>query len=136
MQARPLRQLFILSRVNYQDFHSHIFRHVLLHSFCRYKANLASLQRLVLFQFENDVTVVPKESAHFGFFDGDRVVPLHQSALYLDDRLGLKQLDEGGRLVFEHAPGFHMQFTLEWFGEHVGLPYLAVQRAEAGWPKG
>lgn len=34
-----------------------------------YATNLASLQRLVLFQFEDDVVVVPKESSWFGVLD-------------------------------------------------------------------
>ncbi len=34
-----------------------------------YATNLASLQRLVLFQFEQDIVVVPKESSWFGVVD-------------------------------------------------------------------
>lgn len=39
-----------------------------------YAEALRSLQRLVLFQFENDITVVPRQSAHFGFYNGSIVV--------------------------------------------------------------
>jgi palmitoyl-protein thioesterase len=92
-----------------------------------YKNNLSSLQRLVLFMFDNDITVVPKESAHFGFFDGEKLVPLIENKIYTEDRLGLKALDESGRLVIAHAPGFHMQFSLEWFFENVVEPYLLVE---------
>jgi palmitoyl-protein thioesterase len=92
-----------------------------------YKTNLASLQRLVLFMFDNDITVVPKESSHFAFFDGQKLVPLVESELYIEDRLGLKQLDESGRLVLAHAPGFHMQFSLNWFFINVVKPYLLVE---------
>lgn len=38
------------------------------------RTNLADLQRLVLYQFEDDVTVVPRESSQFGFFDGEKLV--------------------------------------------------------------
>lgn len=41
----------------------------LLNKTARYAANLASLQRLVLFQFQEDVVVVPKESSWFGVLD-------------------------------------------------------------------
>lgn len=95
----------------------------------QYKDNLVSLRRLVLFMFDNDVTVVPKESAHFAFFDGSRLVPLNESVLYTEDRLGLQKLDKQGKLVFGHAPGFHMQFSLEWFWEHVVEKYLLVEVA-------
>lgn len=96
-----------------------------------YKDNLASLQRLVLFMFDNDITVVPKESSHFAFFNGQKLIPLAESELYIEDRLALKQLDEYGRLVLAHAPGFHMQFSLEWFFTNVVKPYLLVEAAEA-----
>jgi palmitoyl-protein thioesterase len=86
----------------------------------------------VLFAFENDVTVVPKQSAWFGFYDGWRLVPLRESPLYLEDRIGLRELDEGGRLLLESAPGFHMQFTLDWFGRHVVEPYLKVPAGHSG----
>ena len=96
-----------------------------------YKNNLASLERLVLFMFDNDITVVPKESAHFSFFNGERLVPLTESSLYLEDRIGLKTLDESGRLILAHAPGFHMQFSLDWFFINVVKPFLLVEADQA-----
>ena len=97
--------------------------------YLRYKENLVSLKRLVLFIFDNDITVVPKESAHFGYFDGEKLVPLNESDLFDDDdRLGLRAMNENGQLVFDHCPGFHMQFTLEWFWERVVERYLLVER--------
>jgi len=94
----------------------------------QYKKNLVSLSKLVLFQFDDDVTVVPKESAHFGFFDGTRLTPLNESELWREDRLGLRALADKGGLVLEHVPGEHMSFSLDWFGQHVLWPYLAVER--------
>jgi palmitoyl-protein thioesterase len=91
-----------------------------------YADNLAALQRLVLFRFEEDTTVVPRDSAWFSFWDGaETVVPLKDQPLYQEDWLGLKRLDEAGGLVFESAPGEHMQFTLKWFEEKVVDVYLA-----------
>lgn len=100
----------------------------------RSRENLASLRRLVLFQFDGDETVVPRESAHFGFYDGAarRLVPLRESPLYAGDRIGLRELDESGRLVLAHAPGAHMQFTIRWLAEHVVRPYLMVPAEEGG----
>lgn len=48
-----------------------------------YRTNLVSLQRLVLFVFDNDVTVVPKESAHFGFYDGQRLLSMQARKAFL-----------------------------------------------------
>lgn len=39
-----------------------------------YRANLLALDRLVLFRFEDDWTVVPRASEWFGFFDGNKLV--------------------------------------------------------------
>ncbi|PSC70395.1 palmitoyl-thioesterase 1 [Micractinium conductrix] len=92
----------------------------------RYAANLASLQRLVLFQFEEDDMVVPKESSHFGFFNGTTLLRLQNTPLYQQDWIGLRSLDEAGHLALLHAPGRHMQFSLQWFVQNVVHPYLAV----------
>lgn len=48
----------------------------------QYRANLKSLQKLVLFRFEDDVTVVPRDSAWFGFFDGKQLLQMEQTQLY------------------------------------------------------
>jgi palmitoyl-protein thioesterase len=70
--------------------------------------------------------VVPKESAHFGFYNGSRLLALREQPMYTEDWLGLRALDEGGRLLLLHAPGPHMQFSLAWFTQEVLLPFLAV----------
>eukprot|EP01124_Arcella_intermedia_P031595 TRINITY_DN7179_c0_g1_i1.p1 TRINITY_DN7179_c0_g1~~TRINITY_DN7179_c0_g1_i1.p1 ORF type:complete len:297 (-),score=46.37 TRINITY_DN7179_c0_g1_i1:63-866(-) len=93
-----------------------------------YKENLLKLKNLVLIQFEDDTVVVPKESSWFGFYADDSesvLVPMNQTRLYLEDRIGLRTLDATGRLKFDATPGEHMQFKLSWFNEHVILPYLA-----------
>lgn len=89
-----------------------------------YATNLASLERLVLFRFANDGTVVPRDSAWFSVWDGETVVPLRQQPLYTEDWLGLRALDERGALLLLEAPGVHMQFTLQWFTENVIDKYL------------
>lgn len=53
---------------------------------------------------------------------------MEDTELYQEDILGLRALQEGGRLVRESAPGFHMQFKLRWFGEVVVKRYVAVKR--------
>ncbi|EFJ40725.1 hypothetical protein VOLCADRAFT_84379 [Volvox carteri f. nagariensis] len=89
-----------------------------------YGNNLASLERLVLYRFSDDDTVVPRDSAWFSFFDGQRLVPLYDQPLYKEDWIGLRSLDERGQLVLEEAPGAHMQFTLQWFADNVIRKYL------------
>ena len=47
-----------------------------------YAENLASLKRLVLFRFKDDVTVVPRDSAWFGFYNGSVLLTMQQTQLY------------------------------------------------------
>lgn len=96
-----------------------------------YRDNLASLQRLVLYQFEQDDMVVPKESSHFGWFNGSQLLGLREQDIYIQDWIGLRQLDESGRLLLLHAPGRHMQFELDWFVQEVVHKHLAVPAAGA-----
>ncbi len=56
--------------------------------------------------------VEPTDSEHFGFYapgSETEVVPLRESAIYLEDRIGLRTLDEDGRLVFMDVEGNHLQ---------------------------
>lgn len=101
----------------------------------QYAANLASLERLVLYRFAKDDTVVPRDSAWFSFFDGGQVVPLRQQPLYTEDWIGLKALDEAGRLQMEDVDGVHMQFSLDWFDDNVIQQYL-LPAPSAGRPQG
>ena len=53
-----------------------------------YRASLASLRRLVLFRFADDVTVVPRDSAWFGFYNGSRLLTMEETQLYQVAGLG------------------------------------------------
>jgi palmitoyl-protein thioesterase len=75
----------------------------------QYAANVRALGRLVLYRFDRDSTVVPRDSSWFSFFDGAALVPLRDQPLYKDDYIGLRALDERGGLFLESAPGEHMQ---------------------------
>ncbi|KAG5646272.1 hypothetical protein DXG03_003868 [Asterophora parasitica] len=97
-----------------------------------YAKNLATLNQLVLVLFTEDKTVVPKESAWFGseappsefrFIDqaseaptyADKVlIPMRMQPLYREDWIGLRTLDERGRVVFDACVGEHMQMNDCW----------------------
>jgi palmitoyl-protein thioesterase len=56
-------------------------------------------------------TVSPAQSAHFWTYaPGNKtvLVPLEEQGIYTQDRIGLRKLDEDGRLFLEHCPGEHM----------------------------
>ncbi|KAH9017304.1 Alpha/Beta hydrolase protein [Lactarius pseudohatsudake] len=87
-----------------------------------YAARLARLDALVLVLFERDITVIPKESAWFGSYtppsdlrDGDEetLVSMREQPLYTEDWIGLRTLDERGRVVFASCDSEHMHLTAE-----------------------
>jgi len=77
-----------------------------------YKENLQNLERLVMFMFKDDQTVVPKESAWWAEVNktSGEVTRLQERDIYKQDWLGLKKLGEDGRLEFQEIPGKHMRF--------------------------
>ncbi|PGH23090.1 hypothetical protein AJ80_02864 [Polytolypa hystricis UAMH7299] len=78
-----------------------------------YKHNLMKLNKFAMYVFEDDVTVVPKESGFFGEknMTTGHVTPLKERTLYKEDWLGLQALDNQGKLDFRTVPGEHMQVS-------------------------
>ena len=78
-----------------------------------YKANLQKLGRFITFMFADDKTVVPKESAFFSEVNttSEEVTKLQERAIYQEDWIGLRFLDEEKRLEFRIAEGGHMQLS-------------------------
>ena len=74
-----------------------------------YKARISALNHFGLWMWDQDRTVVPRQSEWFGRWDSDRNdQPLMQQDLYKEDWLGLKTLYESDRLHFYSGPGAHM----------------------------
>ena len=48
----------------------------------QYKKNMQSLDKLVLFRFTEDLLVVPRDSAWFGYFNGSTLQPMEDTQLY------------------------------------------------------
>lgn len=48
----------------------------------QYKDNMLSLEQLVLVRFSDDVLVVPRDSAWFGYWDGQRLQSMNETDLY------------------------------------------------------
>lgn len=82
-----------------------------------YKKNLAKLVNFVMYMFEDDTTVIPKETAWFEEVNGTEITPLRARPIYSEDWLGLRELDRKGGLKFKLAPGDHMQLSEELLNE-------------------
>ncbi|KAL7309456.1 hypothetical protein PS15m_011537 [Mucor circinelloides] len=90
-----------------------------------YKQNLRSLDKFVMIRFSEDVMIKPGYTAWFWLHDKDRqLVPLQNQTLYTEDWLGLKYLNDHGRLEFLVCPGQHMQISDDYLDKQVIQPYL------------
>ncbi|XP_011697667.1 PREDICTED: palmitoyl-protein thioesterase 1 [Wasmannia auropunctata] len=92
-----------------------------------YKDNLQKLRALVLVKFENDTMVEPVETEWFGFYkpgQAEEVQKLQQSELYQQDWLGLRAMEDAGKVYYHSLPGDHLQFTADWFIENIIKKYL------------
>ncbi|XP_076055854.1 palmitoyl-protein thioesterase 1 isoform X6 [Oratosquilla oratoria] len=92
-----------------------------------YIDNLNALNNFVMVKFLRDTMVVPIESEWFGFYapgqDKD-VLPLQETELYLQDRLGLKTMEEAGKLHFLDYDNGHLRFSDAWFLSEIVDKYL------------
>ena len=85
------------------------------------QAAILALRRVILYAFEDDRVVVPRESSWFGFIQGgNRTVSLWEQP---GDALGLKELSATGRLMLVTIPGGHLDFNASWLGREV-VPLL------------
>lgn len=92
-----------------------------------YVDNLNRLQNLVMVQFAGDTIVTPRESETFGFYAPGQIaqiLPMNETDLYREDRIGLKRMDESGRVAVYVVPGNHLQLDLEWFTHVLIAKYL------------
>ncbi|KAI5274836.1 palmitoyl-protein thioesterase 1 precursor [Aureobasidium subglaciale] len=78
-----------------------------------YKQRLARLDKFAMYVFEEDKTVIPKESGWFAHVNltSLEVTGLRERDIYKHDWIGLKELDKKGALVFRNASGGHMDLS-------------------------
>ncbi|OVA01193.1 Palmitoyl protein thioesterase [Macleaya cordata] len=94
-----------------------------------YKERFTSLENLVLIMFEHDTILIPKETAWFGYYpDGafDPVLPPQQTTLYIEDWIGLKTLDDAGKVKYISVPGNHLDISQSDMRKYIA-PYLEDQ---------
>ncbi|XP_021193288.2 palmitoyl-protein thioesterase 1 [Helicoverpa armigera] len=92
-----------------------------------YIQNLNNLDHLVLVKFDNDTIVQPRETEWFGYYEpgqSKKLLPLRETKLYTEDRLGLKKMDKEGKLILLSTVGDHLRFSDTWFIDNILKPYL------------
>lgn len=89
-----------------------------------YKQRILDIEKIVLVMFDQDTMIIPKETAHFQFFDESKhVVDFEKTDVYINDDLGLKQMKTEERIVFLTLPGDHLEFS-ESDLDNIAIPYL------------
>ncbi|XP_075073488.1 uncharacterized protein LOC107781763 isoform X2 [Nicotiana tabacum] len=97
-----------------------------IHGNSTFKKRFASLENLVLIMFEKDQILVPKQTSWFGYYpDGSwsTVLPAKETKLYTEDWIGLKILDEAGKVKFLNVSGNHLEISTSEMKKNI-LPYL------------
>ncbi|XP_006609650.1 lysosomal thioesterase PPT2 homolog isoform X2 [Apis dorsata] len=70
-----------------------------------FKEGLTKLKRMILVGGPEDGVITPWQSSHFGYYDvNETVINMRDRSIYKDDLIGLKTLDESGRLVLITVP--------------------------------
>jgi len=95
-----------------------------------YRKNIMGLNNMVLLYSTVDTIIIPKTSGWFEFFapnSENTVIPLKDSDFYKDDWLGLKYLDDSGRLNLYSCncqhPDYPEEVCRSIFNKYT-LPYL------------
>ncbi|XP_048320187.2 uncharacterized protein LOC107430325 [Ziziphus jujuba] len=91
-----------------------------------YKERFSSLENLVLIMSAHDSVLIPRETSWFGYYpDGsfDPVLPPNQTKLYTEDWIGLKTLDEAGKVKFITVAGGHLSISKNEMKKYM-VPYL------------
>lgn len=100
----------------------------------KYRRNLLNLQgKLVMVMYERDNMVVPKESAWFGFWNTSsesrgEILKLQDQPIYIDDKIGLRHLDQAGKLSFLKVDGEHLETPRKFLIEEIISRYLLEQK--------
>ncbi|CAL9132742.1 unnamed protein product, partial [Musa acuminata var. zebrina] len=76
--------------------------------------------------FEHDTVLIPRETSWFGYYpDGafNPILPPQQTTLYTEDWIGLKTLDDAGRVKFISVKGNHLRISQSDMKKYI-VPYL------------
>lgn len=80
-----------------------------------------SLEKVKLIKSKEDTVITPKESSWFEFYDkeGKEIVPLEFSDFYIDDYIGLRKLNEEGKVEFTEFAEEHVLYNIKEYSEEI-----------------
>jgi palmitoyl-protein thioesterase len=90
----------------------------------QYRDRLANLSKFVMVSFSQDTTLVPKDSASFNDYSqtGEQI-EFEDTMIYKEDRIGLKSLNEAGKIDFLSLDSDHMEVP-DWFIHKIARTYI------------
>ncbi|PKU73181.1 palmitoyl-protein thioesterase [Dendrobium catenatum] len=91
-----------------------------------YKERFSRLNNLVLIMNEQDNVLIPRETSWFGYYPNGAFNPVlspQETRLYIEDWIGLRALDEAGRVKFVSVPGNHLGILRSDMKKYM-VPYL------------
>eukprot|EP00250_Pteridium_aquilinum_P031196 c43224_g1_i1 orf=95-991(+) len=91
-----------------------------------HKERFSSLNQLVLIMFESDKVLIPPETAWFGYYAQNNlktILAANETDLYKEDWIGLRALDEAGKVSWLSLPGGHLHIKEADMITHI-VPYL------------
>ena len=82
---------------------------------------MLKLNKIMLIKGKRDTVITPRESSWFEFYDkeGKEIVKLEDSDFYQKDFIGLKKLNEDGKIIFVEFENEHVLFTMEEYDIYI-----------------
>ena len=81
----------------------------------------SSLEKVKLIKSLEDSVITPRDSSWFEFYDkeGKVIVPLKESEFYINDNIGLRKLDEEGKVSFVAFKEEHVLYNMDEYRNEI-----------------
>ena len=89
------------------------------------KRRFSNLEKVKLIKSKDDSVIVPRDSSWFMFYDfeGKEIVPLEESQFYKEDFIGLRKLNEEGKVTFSTFRDEHVIYNIVEYWEEI-VPFF------------
>ena len=89
------------------------------------KRRFSNLEKVKLIKSKDDSVIVPRDSSWFMFYDfeGKEIVPLEESQFYKEDFIGLRKLNEEGKVTFATFRDEHVIYNIVEYWEEI-VPFF------------